>query len=234
MNTRKSYLESIRTFLTALSKDGFEDEKNDLSMYIAALAEKARNEGNERKVQQINKFAESSINSKESFQFKVLNMYKKPVDFQKLATVLLYIQVPLREDAGNLTIYAEDPKFTTHNYLVKVSENEVVLKLNKTKTIPKVYDPLSVFIGDPFASIVLKKLDQSSNKLLWKGRRSKHLSIVLNDLNISCEGGPINWFRRFHSNFNRRSDILKLLGHNANTHGKNYFFPKSIYILNQT
>jgi hypothetical protein len=234
INTRKSYIESLRTFLVALSKEGFEKEKEELTVYIAALADKARNDTSDRKVTQINQFLESEINTIESFQNKVLSIYRKPIDFQKLATVLLYIQVPLREDAGYMTIYKEDPNFLTHNYMVKNGDSEVLLKLNKTKTIPKVYERLTIHIGNPFAEVVLRKLGNENEKTLWKGPRSKHLSLVLEDLNINCCGGPVNWFRRFHSNFNRRSNILKLLGHNANTHGKNYFFPKSIYTLNQT
>jgi len=234
INTKKSYLESLRTFLFALSKEGFEKEKEELSIYIALLADKGRNETSDRKLNQINDFVTSGITTINEFTNRVLNLYKKPIDFQKLATVLLYIQVPLREDAGYLTIYKNDPNFLTHNYLVKNGDSEVILKLNKTKTIPKNYERLSIYIGNPFAEIVLNKLGTLDEKALWKGPRSKHLSLVLQDLGINCVGGPVNWFRRFHSNFNRRSNILKLLGHNANTHAKNYFFPKSIFVMNQT
>lgn len=186
------------------------------------------------------KFERSAIN--DVFKYKgeminpltlkeyVLQNYNPQKKFAYFITGLIYAQYPLRDDLTNIKYYKstdytpESLADNKNNYFYD-DGSTVFIKLNKTKTIPRVYPPISLALDSECSLAIRNHANLIKDGILLKGRRSVILKQIMKEMKIETPGGAVNFLRRSHARQSQYQDIdtmLFVMGHSAKTHGRHY------------
>lgn len=221
-NSIKSIYASIRHYILALCLEEAQS-RNLLNHYDSEMAKFEKTGLND-----VSTYKQDFLDPKALRQF-VLDNYNPSKNFSHYITGLIYSQYPLRDDLTNIYYYKVDEytkdslQLKNDNYIYD-DGTTMCIKLNKTKTIPRVYPPISLPLDEDIA-IAIRSHPFDKEKPVLRGRRSVILKTILNKMNIVSNGGAINFIRRSHAKDSQYSDIdtlLFVMGHSAKTHGRHY------------
>lgn len=218
-NSIKSYLSSIRHYILSRGLEP-EHQRSLLDLYDAEFSLYERMALND-----VAKYkSEMTYIDPEDVRKFVLSNIDQRANFHTYLTGLIYAKFPLRDDLTNIQLYTtKASSLNDKGNFVYLNEGEGYLQLNKTKTIPKRYPPLTIQLGDEISNLL--KSSSTIDRCLFKGRRSVCLSNLLRKMGIEFKGGAVNYLRRSHAKKNHMDDtdtLLNIMGHSAMTHGRHY------------
>ena len=159
----------------------------------------------------------------------VIKNYSPDKNFAYYVTGLIYSQYPLRDDLTNIRFinhhdYQADTIASIKDNYIYDDGTNMFIRLNKTKTIPKVYPPISLPL-DKLIVDAIRNHPKMAERPLLRGRRSVILKSILKKMGTETPGGAVNYVRRSHAKHSMYNDLdtmLFVMGHSAKTHGKHY------------
>ncbi len=141
--------------------------------------------------------------------------------------VLLYCEWPLRDNIpskclsiSNAAMHLSNTKngILPEDNFFYVHENKVHCFVGKTKTVPKVYQPIDRIMSEEFSVLfrTLVKANENSDVQVFpvgKGRNDKLIARLLRGIGV--EGGSINYMRRVHRQAALETKDMNVIRENA-------------------